>query len=126
MSRSLQEMPETRLINPCLETNREGVKRMLLTEYDEARTTELFKKEGLAKGYVKGYVEGYAKCLAKTHSEAYVKAFIEGYAEGYAEGVALMARLMSKLLSQGKSGDAERAANDEAFRNRLFEEYGIE
>ena len=28
--------------------------------------------------------------------------------------------------SQGRSVDAERAANEEDFRNRLFEDYGID
>ena len=70
------------------------LKRMLLTEYDEAKTMELFKEEGRE--------------------------------QGFALGMARMARLMSKLFSQGKGADAERAANDEAYRNRLFEEYGID
>jgi hypothetical protein len=91
---ALQEMPETYLIKPWLEANREGVKRMLLTEYDEAKTMELFKEEGRE--------------------------------QGFALGMARMARLMSKLFSQGRGADAERAANDEAYRNRLFEEYGID
>ena len=71
---------------------------MLLTEYDEARTMELFKEEGRA----------------------------EGREQGFALGMARLAQLMSKLFSQGRSVDAERAANDEDFRNRLFEEYGID
>lgn len=33
---------------------------------------------------------------------------------------------MSKLFSQGRGADAERAANGEDYRNRLFEEYGID
>ena len=38
VDRTLREMPEDYLIKPWLEANREGVKRMLLTEYDEAKT----------------------------------------------------------------------------------------
>jgi len=94
VDRTLREMPENYLIKPWLEVNREGVKRMLLTEYDEAKTMELFKEEGRE--------------------------------QGFAQGVARLARLMSKLFSQGREADAERAANDEDFRNRLFEEYGID
>ena len=97
VDRTLREMPEDYLIKPWLEANREGVKRMLLTEYDEAKTMELFKEEGRA----------------------------EGREQGFALGMARLARLMSKLLSQGRGADAERAANDEDYRNRLFEEYGI-
>ena len=71
---------------------------MLLTEYDEAKTMELFKEEGRA----------------------------EGREQGFALGIARLAQLMAKLFSQGRSADAERAANDEDYLNRLFEEYGID
>ena len=102
---ALQEMPETYLIKPWLEANREGVKRMLLTEYDEAKTMELFKEEGREEGRAEGRAEGRE--------------------QGLTLGVARLAQLMTKLFSQGRGADAERAANDEDFRNRLFEEYGI-
>ena len=69
---------------------------------DEAKTMELFKEEGRAEGRA------------------------EGREQGFALGMARLARLMSKLLSQGRGADAERAANDEDYRNRLFEEYGID
>lgn len=32
---------------------------MLLTDYDEAYTMELFKKEGYEEGYEEGYKEGF-------------------------------------------------------------------
>ncbi len=82
------------------------LKRMLLTEYDEAKTMELFKEEGRAEGRAEDRAEGRE--------------------QGFALGMARLARLMSKLFSQGRGADAERAANDEAYRNRLFEEYGID
>jgi predicted HTH domain antitoxin len=42
------------------------------------------------------------------------------------KALARLARLMSKLFSQGRGADAECAANDEDYRNRLFEVYGID
>ena len=78
------------------------MKLMLLTEYDEAKTMELFKEEGREEGRA------------------------EGREQGLTLGIARLAQLMTKLFSQGRGADAERAANDEDFRNRLFEEYGIE
>ena len=99
---TLREMPEDYQIKPWLEANREGVKRMLLTEYDEAKTMELFREEGREEGRA------------------------EGREQGFTLGIARLAQLMAKLFSQGRSADAERAANDEDFRNRLFEEYGID
>jgi len=82
---------------------------MLLTEYDEAKTMELFKEEGRAEGRAEGCAEGR----------------VEGREQGFTLGIARLAQLMAKLFSQGRSADAERAANDEDYRNQLFEEYGI-
>lgn len=98
VDRTLDEMPDDFMLKPWLEANRTGVKKMLLTEYNEAKTMELFKEEGREKGRE----------------------------EGIALGVSRLARLMTKLFTQGRTADAERAASDEAFRNRLFEEFRID
>ena len=54
VDRTLNEMPEDFLIKPWLEANRVGVKKMLLTEYNEAKTMELFREEGRAEGQARG------------------------------------------------------------------------
>ena len=46
---ALDEMPNGFLIRPYLEAHRVEVKKMLLTEYNETKTMEMFKKEGEAK-----------------------------------------------------------------------------
>ena len=51
---ALDEMPDSFLIKPFLDANRVEVKKMLLTEYDESRTMELFKEEGRAEGRAEG------------------------------------------------------------------------
>ena len=49
---ALDDMPMEFQIRPFLETNRVEVKKMLLTEYNEAKTMEMFKAEGLEEvGY---------------------------------------------------------------------------
>ena len=50
---ALDEMPEDFLIRPYLEANRVEVKKMLLTEYNETRTMEMFKNEGREEGETK-------------------------------------------------------------------------
>ena len=40
--------------------------------------------------------------------------------------VSLFQQSRTVPVDLGRSADAERAANDEDFHNRLFEEYGIE
>ena len=51
---SLDEMPEDFSIRPLLEANRVEVKDMLLTEYNEAKNMELFRKESHAEGRAEG------------------------------------------------------------------------
>ena len=51
---ALDDMPDSFLIKPYLEANRVEVKKMLLTEYNEARTMELFKEEGRMEGTLMG------------------------------------------------------------------------
>jgi predicted HTH domain antitoxin len=55
-----------------------------------------------------------------------VSVFDNMTAEDMLEESKALARLMSKLFSQGRGADAECAANDEDYRNRLFEVYGID
>ena len=51
---ALDEMPDDFLIRLYLEANRVEVKKMLLTEYDETRTMEMFKNEGREEGRQEG------------------------------------------------------------------------
>ena len=54
IDRALDEMPEDYQIRPYLEANRKEVKTMLLTEYNEKETMEMFKEEGRAEGRAEG------------------------------------------------------------------------
>ena len=47
-------MPDSFLIKPFLEQHRAEVKNMLLTEYNEAETLEMFKRDYLAEGRAEG------------------------------------------------------------------------
>lgn len=50
IDKTLDQMPQSFLIKPFLEEHRAEVKNMLLTEYNEAETMELFKRDYLAEG----------------------------------------------------------------------------
>ena len=54
-------MPDDFEIRPYLYANRVGVKNMLLTEYNETETLEMFKEEGRAEGREEGRAEGMEK-----------------------------------------------------------------
>ena len=58
IDKALDEMPEHFEIRTYLMANRMGVKKMLLTEYNETETMELFREEGRAEGRKEGRKEG--------------------------------------------------------------------
>ena len=47
---AIEQMSDTSLIKPFIMANRAEVKRMCITEYDEAQTMAMFKEEGRAEG----------------------------------------------------------------------------
>ena len=53
IDRAITDMPDDFVIKPFLMAHRAEVKGMLLTEYKEAETMELFKEEGRAEGILK-------------------------------------------------------------------------
>ena len=58
IDRTLDSMPDSFLIKPFLEQHRAEVKNMLLTEYNEAETLEMIKRDYLAEGRAEGRAEG--------------------------------------------------------------------
>ena len=94
---ALDEMPNDFLIRPYLEANRVEVKKMLLTEYNEAKTMEMFKNEGRE----------------------------EGRQEGRQEGETKLGTLITKLISLGRTDDVAKAASDPAYRDRLYSEFSM-
>ena len=58
---ALRELPEDSLIKPFLIANRAEVKRMCITEYDEARTFAEQREEGWVEGMAEGRAEGRAE-----------------------------------------------------------------
>ena len=51
-------MPDDSLIKPLIIANRAEVRRMFITEYDEAATMEKFKQEYFAQGLSQGISQG--------------------------------------------------------------------
>ena len=49
----------------------------------------------------------------------------EGRSEGLTEGRTEIFILMQKLFDEGRVEDAKRAANDEAFRKEILQEFGL-
>lgn len=51
--------------------------------------------------------------------------FIKGRQEGREEGANNISLLMKKLLDADRVGDAKKASNDRAYRDKLLAEYGL-
>lgn len=47
---AVSKMPKDYILKPFLEIHKVGVKGMMLTEYDEAETMNMFKEEGRQEG----------------------------------------------------------------------------
>ena len=82
-------------------------RRMAQMDYDTQMDSA--RKEGWAEGLKKGQAEGLLK----------------GRTEGRAEGTNKAMALMARLFSDGRTEDASRAASDEAYRNKLYAEFGM-
>ena len=64
VEQAITAMPKDYEIKPFLEEHRAEVKGMLLTEYNEAETMEMFREEGRAEGRAEGFAAAMA-ALAK-------------------------------------------------------------
>ena len=62
---ALDAMPDNSLIKPFIIANKAEVKRMFITEYDEAATLEKFKKEYLEQGLSQGISQGTLQQMEK-------------------------------------------------------------
>ena len=64
VTKAIQVLPENSKLRKFLESNKAEVKRMCLTEYNEARTMELLKEDYLEEGREEGREEGKNEALA--------------------------------------------------------------
>ena len=98
---------------------------MLLTEYDEIRTMEMFKREGREEGRIEGREEGREEGRVEGRKEGRREGRIEGRKEGRGEGEARLGTLITRLISLGRTDEIAKAASDSAFRDKLYAEFGM-
>ena len=109
VDKAIDAMSDESQIKAFLMENRAEVKRMCITEYNEARTRAEDREEGRAEGLEEGRAEGRA----------------EGRVEGRAEGESKFAALVVRLKEAGRVEDIFRIATDSAFRTKLYQEFGL-
>ena len=83
---ALEDLPADALMKPFLIANKAEVKRMCITEYDEARTFAEQRAEGWEEGIAEGEARGEARGIAKGRAEGLAEGRAEGLAEGEAKG----------------------------------------
>ena len=91
---ALAEMPESSVLKAFLLSNKAEVKRMCITEYNEAKVFSQQRDEGLAEGLAEGIAKGKAEGLA----QGMVKGREEGKKEGKTERDS---ELIAKWKAQG-------------------------
>ena len=69
----------------------------------------------------RGFERGIAKGLAEGRAEG----IAEGKAKGIAENQKQMNTLILKLSQSGRIDDIVKSASDEAFQQKLFEEFDL-
>ena len=113
VEKAMRDLPEDSVIESFLRANMAEVKKMCLTEYDEAYEREFLIKENRREGRAEGRAEGLA----------------EGHKTGLAEGRALEAKrmgsLISRLIKENRITDADKAATDSDYREKLYKEFNI-
>ena len=95
---AIRRLEEDSPIRGYLLSKEAEVYRLCITEYDEKKDRELFRKD----------------CLE------------EGRAEGLAMGADRMASLVEMLLKAGRTDDLQKASTDPVYRENLFKEFGID
>ena len=82
-------------------------------------------EEGKAEGRREGEAKGRKEGEAKGRKEGEAKGREEGRTEGQAIANERWSTLIQRLLNEQRYDDANKAAADAGFREKLFEEYGI-
>ena len=63
IDKAISDIPDDFAIKPYLLAHRAEVKGMLLTEYDEAATMELFREEGREEGRREGFLQALIRMV---------------------------------------------------------------
>ena len=94
---AIDDMPEYYELKTQILEHRAEVRGMWINEYNEEETMQMFKEEGIREGMQKGRKEGES----------------------------LLAALINKLAELGRNDDIVRIANDTAFRESLYIQFGL-
>ena len=122
VDQAIDEMPDNFVIKAFLTANRAEVKRMCITEYNEAKEMTYLREEAIEDGFR----EGHEKGLREGHEEGLREGHREGLTEGLREGEKKLSSLLLMLKDLGRTEDVFRAVTDLDFRNEMYRKLNIE
>jgi len=105
------------VLSDYLKKNREGVVDMLITEYDEQYTMNLFRKEAFADGREEGLEAGLA-----AGREAGLE---EGLEAGLEAGENRLGSLIECLAADGKQDEIVNVSTNKELRNEYYRMYNL-
>ena len=85
VDQAIEEMPQDFVIKPFLDAHRAEVRGMLLTEYNEAETMELFREEGRQEGRQAGLAEGFREAMFSLAREGLIPVSVAASRMGISE-----------------------------------------
>ena len=105
VDKAIDDMADECELKSQIMEHRAEVRGMWINEYNEQETMQMFKEEYLREGIKQGMQQGMQ--------------------QGLQEGESLLAALINKLVSLGRNDDIVRIANDAAFRESLYVQFGL-
>lgn len=117
IDRAVDECIQEGILVELLRSQREEVRFMLLTEYNEQAHIESERKIAADEAYAQGMEVGIAQGMEN--------GIAQGMESGRKEGEALFGVLTNMLLNDSRTEELRKAATDEQYREKLYEEYGI-
>ena len=117
------------ILEDILRENREEVRCMLLTEYNEQAHIENERKiaadEAFEQGMELGIEEGMERGIEEGMERGIEQGMERGIEQGIKTGTERFARLTKRLMQEERTEELLRATEEKDFREKLYEEYGI-
>ena len=117
IDRAVDECIQEGLLAELLRSQREEVRSMLLTEYNEQAHIESERKIAADEAYAQGMEAGIAQGMET--------GIAQGMEIGIEEGEDLFGLLTDSLMTDSRMDDLRKAAKDKEYRAKLYEEYGL-
>ncbi|MBP3488351.1 MAG: hypothetical protein J6K53_08135 [Roseburia sp.] len=126
---AVEECVQNGILENVLRENREEVRSMLLTEYNEQAHIENERKIAADEAFEQGMEIGMEQGLERGMEQGLEKGMEQGLERGMEQGIKTgterFALLTKRLMQEARTDALLRATEEKEFREKLYEEYGI-